>query len=350
MTLSVISEIQNEIEQKGPITFARFMELALYSPNGYYEKQRDIGKKGDFYTSVSVGPLFGELLARQFATWLRASGATHLIEVGAHDGSLARDILNWLVANDAELFDKLRYTIVEPSADRCEWQQQTLSSFANRVDSRSHLPDSISGIIFSNELLDAMPMHRLRWNAQGRKWDEWFVGYENNQFVWQTSDLSAAGSAACPNVAPEFGEVLPDGFTTEVSPAAIKWWTDAATKLEHGKLVAIDYGLAEQEFFRPDRSNGTARGYFKHRLADDLLGNPGEQDLTAHVNWTAIQRAGEQVGLRTETFCSQEEFLMRIVQQTATESWNSEQIKQLKTLIHPNFLGRAFRVLVQERA
>jgi SAM-dependent MidA family methyltransferase len=129
----------------------------------------------------------------------------------------------------------------------------------------------------------------------------------------------------------------------------VKWWNDAAPSLTKGRLIAIDYGLIEEEFFRPDRSNGTARAYFKHRLADDLLANVGEQDITAHVNWTAIQRTGEAAGLQTETFSSQEKFLMGIVQLAANENWPPEQIKQLKTLTHPNFLGRAFRVLVQRR-
>ncbi|MGZ5546088.1 MAG: SAM-dependent methyltransferase, partial [Limisphaerales bacterium] len=155
--------------------------------------------------------------------------------------------------------------------------------------------------------------------------------------------------ACAPDVEEQLAEVLPDGFTVEVSTAAVKWWSEAADALQRGRLVAIDYGLTQPEWFRPDRSNGTARAYSKHRLADDLLANPGDQDITAHVNWTAIQRVGEAAGLRTELFSSQEQFLMQIVKLAADENWSAEHIKQLKTLTHPNFLGRSFRVLVQRR-
>lgn len=347
--MSAFAEIQNEIREKGPITFARFMELALYSANGYYQTPRQIGKAGDFYTSVSVGRLFGELLARQISSWLKELNAVQIVEAGAHDGSLACDILTWFFTHQPDLASKVSYVITEPSAERQAWQQRTLESFRQCVSWEQTLKPGIRGVIFSNELLDAMPVHRLRWDATTLNWGEWFVGYENDKLIWRACPLSPELGKFTPNVPAELADVLPDGFTIEISPAAIDWWTNAARSLDTGRLLAIDYGITEQEFFRPDRNNGTARAYHNHRLVDDLLANPGEQDITAHVNWTAIQRAGETAGLRTETFSSQEQFLMTIVQQVANENWTAEQIRQLKTLTHPNFLGRAFRVLVQRR-
>lgn len=347
--MTLIAQIQNEIRERGPITFARFMELALYSEHGYYQTLRQIGKAGDFYTSVSVGPLFGELLARQFSLWLKQIDAFQIVEAGAHDGSLARDILRWFSVHQPDLAKKLFYTIIEPSAERQTRQARTLEPFRASVRWEQKLKPGIRGIIFSNELLDAMPVRRLRWNATTLSWGEWFVDCDNDLLTWRAGSLSQELKHLAPHVAEELAEVLPDGFTTEVSPAARNWWADAARCLEKGHLAAVDYGLTEEEFFRPDRINGTARAYYKHRLVDDLLANPGEQDLTAHVNWTAIQRAGEATGLRTETFASQEQFLMQIIQQTPGENWTAEQIRQLKTLTHPNFLGRAFRVLVQSR-
>ena len=331
------------------MTFARFMELALYSTGGYYEQQRKIGKAGDFYTSVSVGPFFGELLARQFAIWLDEIDAIELIEIGAHDASLARDILRWFAQNKTEVVRNFIYTIVEPSAQRKAWQQQTLERYRANVRWIDKLSPGVQGAIFSNELLDAMPVHRLRWDAKMRTWMEWLVGCEGERLASVIGELSPQAATCAPAVARELAEVLPDGFTTEVSPTAIRWWTEAARALQRGYLVGIDYGLAEEEFFRLDRMDGTARSYAKHRVSEDLLANPGEQDITAHVNWTAIQRAGEETGLHTDTFCSQEQFIMNIVRLAADENWNAEQIKQLKTLTHPNFLGRAFRVLVQTR-
>ncbi len=325
------------------------MEMALYSAGGYYERGTVIGKKGDFYTSVSVGPLFGELLARQFSVWLRENETLQLFEVGAHDGSLARDIISWFAKHQSEVAQRLEYVIVEPSGERRAWQQRTLEQFRDRARWENGLPREIRGVIFSNELLDAMPAHRLRWSAELLKWDEWIVAMDGAKLMWHSSTITPDAMACAPDVAEQLAEVLPDGFTVEVSPAAAKWWNEAASALQRGRLVAIDYGLTQPEWFRPDRSNGTARTYLKHRLADDLLANPGDQDITAHVNWTAIQRLGEDAGLRTELFSSQEQFLMQIVKMAADENWSAEQIRQLKTLTHPNFLGRSFRVLVQRR-
>ena len=325
------------------------MELALYSAGGYYERGTVIGKKGDFYTSVSVGPLFGELLARQFSVWLRETETLHLVEVGAHDGSLARDIIAWFTMHQPEVAQRLEYVIVEPSGERRAWQQRTLEEFRNRARWETCLPHEIRGVLFSNELLDAMPANRLRWSAELHKWGEWFVATDGIKLVWHAGTITPEAMACAPDVGGQLAEVLPDGFTVEVSPAAAKWWNEAARALQRGRLVAIDYGLTQPEWFRPDRSNGTARAYSKHRLADDLLANPGDQDITAHVNWTAIQRVGEEAGLRTEVFSSQEQFLMQIVKLCADDNWSAEQIRQLKTLTHPSFLGRSFRVLVQCR-
>jgi SAM-dependent MidA family methyltransferase len=347
--VSVLADVQNEIRVKGPIAFARFMEIALYSPRGYYEQQKQIGRAGDFYTSVSVGPLFGELLAMKFAMWLQEAETSELVEIGAHDGSLACDILTSFAEHEPDLLARLNYTIVEPSAHRRTWQRQTLDRHLANVRWADDLPAEVRGVIFSNELLDAMPFHRLRWDAKSRTWKELFVTGDGQQLIWTVGELSSQATTCAPPIAKELAEVLPEGFATEVCPAATKWWTKAASRLQHGYLVGIDYGLTEEEFFRPDRANGTARRYSKHRVSDDLLANPGEQDITAHVNWSAVQRAGEKAGLRTIQFCAQEKFLMEIVERITADDWSAEQIKQLKTLTHPNFLGRAFRVLVQQR-
>lgn len=349
--VNVLAEIQKKIRLDGAITFAEFMEIALYSPRGYYEQQKKIGREGDFYTSISVGPLFGELLARRFADWLEPLDQCEIVEAGAHDGRFARDVLNWLSQNRPGLFNRLRYTIVEPSDERRSWQQTTLAGFSDRVDwiHDLRLLPGFEGIVFSNELLDAMAVHRIFWDAPRRQWMEWRVGLGDEKLVWVQHEISPECREYLPRLPQDLADVLPNKFTTEISPAASNWWSETAKKLRKGKLVAIDYGLLADEFFRPDRSNGTARGYYKHALVDDLLANPGEQDLTAHVDWTVIQRAGEQAGLRTIQFCSQEKFLMEIVGKAAAENWSAEQIRQLKTLTHPHFLGRAFRVLVQQR-
>ena len=157
------------------------------------------------------------------------------------------------------------------------WQQQTLEKFGKGVRWQQTLPHQVAGVLFSNELLDAMPVHRLRWNARTRSWGEWFVTVADNKLEWQAAALSPEVADHTPDVSDELANVLPDCFTVETSPSAVKWWSDASRVLQKGRIVAIDYGLTAEEFFRPDRSNGTARAYFKHRLANDLLANAGEK-------------------------------------------------------------------------
>ena len=346
----------------GALPFARFMELALYCPNlGYYEAKRDtVGRRGDFYTSVSVGNLFGELLAFQFADWLEEikspDAQLRIIEAGAHDGRLARDILMWLRSNRPALFGELEYAILEPSPRRREWQRETLEHFAEKIRWFSGFDTSISGcitgIIFSNELLDAFPVRRLGWNAEKRKWFEWGVAVSGDKLTPAKIEL-AENDAPLAGVPPALLDVLPDNFTTETSPAAANWWHLAAASLSRGKLMTADYGLDAEEYFVPSRRDGTLRGFYRHHLADDLLANVGEQDLTAHVNFTDVQRAGEEAGLKTEFYSTQARFLTRILETTLKDKqfgeWTSARGRQFQTLTHPEHLGRAFRALVQSR-
>ena len=370
--------IRREIENRGVISFARFMELALYCPeSGYYERKGDnVGRAGDFITSVSIGSLFGELLACQFAEWLEewpmADGRWPIVEAGAHDGKLAADILNWLQTHRPELFSKIEYWILEPSANRQAWQKETLKAFSNvRWLSQSSHPaiQSSNGILFSNELLDAFPVRRLGWDAKEKSWFEWGVALAGEQFRWARlpERWLPAGEFATPagkmpalqlpssilHLPSSLLDVLPDGYTIETSPAAENWWRAAAGILQRGKLLAIDYGFTAEEQFSPARVNGTLRAYHRHRVSDDLLAQPGEQDLTAHVNFTAIQQAGEAAGLKTEQLSSQPQFLTRILGRAAKDAsfagLDAKRIRQFQTLTHPEHLGRAFRVLVQSR-
>jgi SAM-dependent MidA family methyltransferase len=372
------------------------MELALYCPDyGYYEREEDIiGCLGDYYTSVSVGSLFGELLAYQFAEWLhedeepRAEGrageereAMRIVEAGAHGGDLARDVLRWLQEYRPGLYNRVEYWIVEPSKTRQKWQQRKLANLGNKVhwvrelasltertfpDARVLPGGGLRGIVFSNELLDAMPVHRLGWDARARVWFEWGVTFQAGRFVWSRIKDGGAGGGEQQSSAPfslshlqipihsRLLEVLPDGFTTELSQAAERWWREAVRVLACGKLMAIDYGLTAEEFLMPERKEGTLRGYQRHRLARDVLANPGQQDITAQVNFTVIRAAGESAGLRTSGLLTQAQFLTSIAARTWKDEdsfgeWTPERIRQFQTLTHPEHLGRSFRVLVQER-
>lgn len=352
--------IRAEIDKKRVIPFARFMELALYCPEtGYYETNRDnVGRAGDFITSVSVGELFGQLLAFQFAEWLgefkTQNSKFKIIEAGAHDGKLAHDILNWLQIHRPQLFPGMEYWVLEPSANRQAWQKETLKNFAPHVRWFTSFPavaaagGPLTGIFFSNELLDAFPVHRHGWDAQSKTWFEWGVALDGEKFVWakiQNSEFRIQNS--------ELEPVLPDGYIVETSPGAEAWWRGAAGMLAPGKLLAIDYGHAASELFSPARTRGTLRAYHHHHVSDDLLAHVGEQDLTAHVNFPAIQKAGEAAGLTTESFLTQPQFLTQIlgraVKGNSFGEWNARRTRQFQTLTHPEHLGRAFRVLVQSR-
>ena len=411
------------------------MELALYCPvYGYYEKEPDrIGRRGDYYTSVSVGSLFGELLAWQFAEWFRGSepaekcqesgvechrnghdgrgarGAQcrggndqregtaeaeeerangrprfQIVEAGAHRGELARDILAWLKERSDGVYQHLEYCIVEPSSRRREWQAETLKDFSGKVVWAGDLgelgrgtarditaPGSKAGhaltptrgpqsepvisqtgyrIVVSNELLDAMPVHRLGWDAQLRAWFEWGITMEEGRLAWTRIPIP---SHLVPQPSP-IEAVLPDGFTYEVSPAAIDWWRQAASALPSGRLIAFDYGLTSEEILTPERCRGTLRAYSRHMQGSDVLAKPGEQDITAHVNFSAVQQAGEAAGLTTEALVTQGQFLTGIAEKIFRGTpgfgeWTSARTRQFQTLTHPDHLGRAFRVLVQGR-
>ncbi len=354
-----------EVARKGAISFARFMELALYCPDfGYYERtDASPGRKGDYFTSVSAGSLFGELLAFQFAGWLEASPANHrqIVEAGAHDGRLAVDILQWFQAHRPDLAGSIAYTILEPSARRQQSQQKALAESGLTAplqwfDSWDALKSAgVRGVIFSNELLDAMPVHRLGWDAKQRQWFEWGVTVHKGEFTWTRMPGDPASIMDTRLTLPrELLDVLPDGFTTEVRPAAVDWWRQAARALKAGKLVAFDYGLMGEEFFTPERKDGTLRAYHRHHLTGELLALPGEQDLTAHVNFSAIRDAGEMEGLRTDEFGPQGRFLTGIVERmcakdAAAEKWISTRSRQFQTLTHPEHLGNTFRVLIQGR-
>jgi SAM-dependent MidA family methyltransferase len=342
------------------------MERALFDPQeGYYEGSPDTtGAHGDFATSVSVGPLFGELLAADLAARLEAleDETVRIVEAGAHDGRLAADILDALARNHPATLRRLTYTLLEPSPRRRAWQAATLRQAPMApewiTDWSAWEPRAVAGVIFSNELLDAFPVHRLGWSAREQRWFEWGVDWQDDTraFRWVRLPLTEGVSVhpLAPDLPPELRAILPDGFALERCPSAVAWWGAAADALRSGWLLTLDYGLEELDFFAPHRPEGTLRGYWRHRLVTDVLARPGQQDLTAHVNFTALRRAGEARGLRTEQFITQERFLVQVAQRRQREcpswiDWTPARTRQFQTLVHPQHMGQAFRVLVQRR-
>lgn len=352
-----------ETAASGPISCARFMELALYhETHGYYEKRSDqVGTTGDFITSVSVGDLFGRLLAFQFSEWVRELRSRRIappyqfVEAGAHRGQLAHDILSALRSEAPDVFQELRCVIVEPSVRRAAWQRETLAEFQDRTIWRNSWTEVaeneglINGVIYSNELLDAFPVHRFVWDSAAGAWFELGVSAEADLLIWTRMN----GKRDVP-IDLELCRHLPNGFIFETAPAAAKWWTEAANALANGKLLTTDYGVEFAELVSPVRSNGTLRAYRNHSHADNLLGDPGEQDLTATVNWTAIRTAGETAGMTSSEFAIQAAFLTRILAravETDPQNWqlSPKQIRQFQMLTHPSHLGQKFQAFIQSK-
>ncbi len=338
------------------------MELALYCPvYGFYEQEPDtIGRRGHYYTSVSTGSLFGELLGTQFA-WrldqLPADRSVQIVEAGAHDGQLAADILGWLGAWAPSIFARVEYWIIEPSQRRRAWQRAKLEKFGARVrwlDSLDSAAGAVVGIIFSNEFLDALPVHRFGWDARHREWFEWGVTLRGDKFVWARMSNPAGVPKWLLELPDELLRLLPDGYTVEVSPAAERWWSTAANALAAGKLVAIDYGFTREQMLDPARGSGTVRAYRQHQVIRDVLNEPGQWDITAHVDFSMLRAVGEAAGLVTEELVTQSQFLMRVLERglqsgLAWWNWSDAQKRQFKTLVHPEHLGSLFHVFIQSR-
>ena len=340
----------------GAIPFERYMERALYEPElGYYERSpANVGREGDFYTSVSVGPLFGELLAFHLFPRLETlaqGGPVELVEAGAHDGKLAADLLGALDRFAPTLADRLTYRIVEPSGRRRCWQREHLARFAPRVTWSEALPSAFRGFLVANELLDAFPLERWRWRATTGRWVKQGVVVDGAGFAW--ADLGDPQPVAW-ELPAELAEVLPDGFVREACPGSTAWWRRAAEAVTEGGLLTFDYGSPLIAGIDPMRPEGTLRGYRAHRFADSVLEAPGEVDLTAHVDFTPVREAGEAAGLRTDFDGSQSGFLAGLVEGTLAEedrfgAWDPKRVRAFQTLTHPQHLGRSFRALFQVR-
>jgi SAM-dependent MidA family methyltransferase len=345
------------IRARGPLTVAEFMDAALYDPErGYYASaaQRS-GRAGDFFTSVDVGPLFGELLAVQLdEMWrlTRAAGGTtfDLVEAGAGNGRLTRDILDAAAVHHREMYEHMRVTLVERSAAAREAHAATLGD-AHRdrpIASLAELPAPIDGVILANELLDALPVHVVIGTDAGLR--EVYVAERAGALVETTGDLSDPAIAAYLD---RLGVAPAVGARADVGLQAIRWIEEAARSLARGFLLLIDYGHEAAELFSPSHASGTLTGYRAHRLRPDWLSEPGGRDLTAHVNLTAIRLAAEDAGLTTIGMVDQTYFLMSlgITDRVAAGPDRAAVARRLaaKTLVMPGGLGSTMKTMAFAR-
>ena len=357
MTGLLTELLRDRIACDGPMPFRDFMDAALYHPqHGYYASGcARIGRGGDFFTSVSVGPLFGTLLARQFAEmWTRLGEPAEfaIVEQGAHGGVLARDVLTALRESAPACFAATRYRIIEPSENLRAAQNETLAEFtAAQVRWFSTLDalPAFTGVHFSNELLDAFPVHAVAWDGQA--WRESHVAVEAGRFIFTERDITSAPLRAALAQLPP----VPAGYRTEINLAAPDWISALAARLTRGFALVIDYGFSRAEYYRPERTTGTLTGYAQHRRVEDILATPGETDLTAHVDFTALAERAHDAGLRVAGFTDQHHFIVALgalhfpasIPDTAA---SQRELRAFKTLMHPQMMGRSFQVLALEKS
>jgi SAM-dependent MidA family methyltransferase len=319
---ALIQLIRREIENHGPQSFARFMQQALYHPKqGYYSSGRcAIGRKGDYFTNVSVGPLFGQLLAALFAEIWEQLGRPDdfvIVEQGAHDGQFARDVLESLQKRAPEFFEALRYRIVEPFPILQERQARTLELFRDKIEWRDSLQPFV-GVHFSNELLDAMPVRLI---GRGR---ERFVGLDGAKFVFLDRPVHDEAN---------------------FNQAALDWIDSVAANLQRGYVITIDYGHSGAEF------QGHVRVRAQHRNLDSPFEQIGHADITMGVDWPSIVERAQANRLHVAGFTDQHHFLTGIISESPalTSESGAKTKRELQTLLHPEMLGRAFQVLVLSR-
>lgn len=343
MSAVALSEsLRARIAREGAISFRDFMAAALYDPaHGYYGSGRaTIGRGGDFFTNVSVGPLFGRLLAWQFAgMWERLGRPAEftIVEQGAHRGDFASDVLDAL---PAECRSATTYRIVEPIEAFRTAQRAALGERAVWHTVVEELPP-FTGVHFSNELLDAMPVHLVTWT--GREWLERCVTVRDEGFVFVDRPIASAALRAHAGTIPP----VPAGYVTEVNLEALDWIDALGARLSRGWVLAIDYGFERSEFFAPERLSGTLRAYAAHRLEPDPLARPGELDLTAHVEFTSVIERAQRAGLALAGFTDQHHFMVGLGRLHFRDDAVPEmsELRAYKTLMHPTMMGTSFHAL-----
>ena len=352
-SLELIALIRQQIDAAGgAIPFHAFMQLALYAPGlGYYSAgSRKLGAEGDFITAPETSPLFARCLARAIQPLLASLPQAQLLEVGAGSGAMAAGILQELTALQCL---PEHYSILELSADLKQRQTEMLGSYGDRVCWLDHLPEQFSGIVLANELLDAMPVHRVVW--QQGELVECYVAWQADRFVWQLGPLTEPRLQARFEAILEQPGELPDGYVTEINLAAEDWIKTVGERLQQGMLLLIDYGFARHEFYHPQRQQGTLMCHYRHRAHDDPLILVGLQDITAHVDFTAIADSALDAGLKVAGYTTQAHFLLGsgltgLVQQNDSDPIRQlELANQIKRLTLPQEMGELFKVMALTR-
>jgi len=347
----LVQVIRDEIARLGPISCERFIELALYHPRlGYYSRERlRVGRRGDFITNVSVGRLFGEILADQILElWelLDRPPEFTIVEAGAETGKLASDLLSRLSQIGPDV--RWRYLIVEPNKlKQAQQRQQLTGSSVHWVTSLDEL-DPTAGMILGNELLDAIPTRVVEFSAD--RWREVCVTLEDNSFKWSLEPIKD------PRLLAKVAKIpvpLPQPYRTEVNLAATDWIGDAAKALRRGFVLMIDYGYSRSDYYSPLRTQGTLALYRNQQRQENIFEGIGETDITAHVDFTAIADASLKTGCQLLGFTDQHHFMvgagesrMRSFESRDDRGDRDRFLRAYKTLMHPEMMGLAFKYLL----
>jgi SAM-dependent MidA family methyltransferase len=356
---SLARDLAARIATNGPITFAEYMEACLYHPEHGYYSRAERERFADYFTSVDVHPVFGRLLARQLEQMWRILGRPSpffVVESGAGVGRLAKHNLDFAASRFMDFYAALRYVAAERSAARRAAHATTLGAHiaAGRAESSAELPASISvGCILSNEMFDAMPVHRVVLRAGELR--EIYVGVAEGKL---TEEIGAVSSPEITEYFTRQAVTLQEGQHAEVNLAACKWIVDAARRLNRGYVLTVDYGYPARELYNPQRTRGTLLAYLDHRVSENYYATPGEQDLTAHVNFTALALWGKDAGLKTLGLVPQSRFLVSLGRENEfadlydTGQAEIERVRaqlQLSSLIHPEGMGETFQVFIQQK-
>ncbi len=371
-SLAVSQELSTRIAAEiarhgGWLSFARYMEMALYEPGlGYYSNPGQVfGAAGDFVTAPELTPLFGATLARQVSPWLKdpalAGSGQVVLEVGGGSGMLAAQLLNAL---DNVGHHEVRYLILELSAERREHQRQTLKSLApglmDRVGWLDTFPESFAGVVVANELLDAMPVQLFEWQADTEAaLQEMGVTWVDGQFAWapRPADavLTETVTALRNRLGPE-GAQWHSPYRSEICPAQQAWMRTLADCMTAGVVLLLDYGFAAPEYYHPQRDQGTLMCHYRHRSHADPFLWPGLSDITAHVDFTALARAATAEGFSLVGYTSMAAFLLNagLLDELADlprepESFWFAQAQAVQQLISEAEMGELFKVIAFEK-
>ena len=359
MPVSLTERLTELIRREGAITFHDWMKAALYDPeHGYYQRsdRERWGREGDYRTSPERSQLFAATFARCFARLyeeLDRPVEWTIVECGAGDGSFARRLLQTLADQFPEVFAATKYVVCEVSQDALRRVRERLVE-CDRVQFHTDLIPVDTGIYFSNELLDAFPVHRVVKNEQGLS--ELYVSVDSTgAFVWTTGPLSPRLAEFCSTYSVE----LLKGQIIEINLGIDNWLAQMASKLANGFVITVDYGAEADELYDPvRRPKGTLRGFSRHLFVDDVLAKPGEYDITSSINWTQVKTVGEKLGLKVVDFASQDKFLLQAglleelehqLSRAETESQKASLTTGAREMILPGGMASSFQVLVQRR-